>query len=68
MFKNKQFIYNCGGDRCRTNVFAYVFPTDSDHNVYLCEAYFRATQSRGWDSTPGTVIHESTHFNDVLGT
>jgi len=59
---------NCGGSECRSGVYAYVFPNDRSHNIYLCDAWYRGTQSRSWDSTAGTVIHETSHFSDVLGT
>lgn len=65
---NGSMSFQCKPERCSSqSVFAYVFPADRTHVVHLCAAFWRAGQS-GWDSKPGTLIHEVSHFDDVAGT
>jgi len=49
-------------------VFAYVYPNDPDHVIYLCPAYWDAGVDLSIDSKPGTLVHELSHFADVAGT
>ena len=62
-----QFNINCGGPQCTSSTYAYVYPTDSNHNVYLCPVGLGASVTRAFDSLPGTLIHETAHFDDVIG-
>lgn len=47
--------------------YAYVFPSDASHTVYLCGAFWSAPNT-GTDSRAGTLIHETSHFVDVADT
>ena len=47
-------------------IFAYVKPNDITHVVYLGAAFFNASSIMGLDSQPGILIHEISHFIDVL--
>jgi len=47
--------------------FAYVYPNDSTHTVYIGDDFGPAPNT-GTNSKAGTVIHEASHFNDVVGT
>lgn len=47
-------------------VYAYVYPDDYGY-VYLC-AYFWQAPATGSGSRADTIIHEGTHFPEVLGT
>jgi peptidyl-Lys metalloendopeptidase len=47
--------------------FAYVYPNDKDHKIYLDEAFDHAPAT-GTDSRAGTLTHEMTHFSDSGGT
>jgi peptidyl-Lys metalloendopeptidase len=50
-------------------VYAYVFPTDTDHIIYLCAAFWGSPPGPyETDSQSGTVIHELSHFNDIAAT
>lgn len=49
------------------NVFAHVYQSDSDHNVYLDPHFWRSGLG-GTDNQAGTLLHEMSHFNDVGGT
>lgn len=49
------------------NVFAYVYPDDPEHKVHLADAFFKASELLTVDSQPGTLIHETSHFDDCLG-
>jgi hypothetical protein len=51
-------------------VYAYVYPTDKAHTVYLCPYFFAKNDEKplSQDSKIGTLIHEVSHFKDVLGT
>jgi peptidyl-Lys metalloendopeptidase len=50
------------------NVYAYVYPTDTSHTVYYCDAFWRAPNAGGYDTRAGTIIHELSHFNNIGGT
>lgn len=52
---------------CRKNYYAYVYPNDASHTVYLCNVFWSAPLT-GTDSKAGTLIHETSHFTDVAGT
>ena len=47
--------------------FAEVHPNDPAHHITLGRDFF-TTETYGNDSRAGTLIHETSHFNDVLGT
>ena len=52
----------CDGALCAPDVFAYVYPQDPRHRVFLCEQFGAASVNLTWDSRPGTLIHEMSHF------
>jgi len=57
---------DCAGSSCTANTYAYVFPTDTAHTVYVCGYFWRVTSNNCvMDSQPGTLIHEMGHFNNV---
>lgn len=47
--------------------YAYVYPTDTSHTIYLDVAFGKA-KGVGKDSQAGTLAHEMSHFNDIGGT
>lgn len=51
----------------KANRFAYVYPDDKTHTVYLDQAFDKAP-STGKDSKAGTLCHEMSHFKDIGGT
>lgn len=55
--------YDCS---CTDNAFAYVYPLQL-HDIYLCPLFFRA-ELLGTDSRAGTIVHELSHFNELVGT
>ena len=55
-------------DRCEPKTYAYVVASDKNHNIYLCPLFFKSPPKEAMDSQPGTIIHELTHFKDVMGT
>jgi hypothetical protein len=58
----------CGGPRS-PNAIAAVCPVDERHRIMLANNFFSLPfQSDIVSSQTGTLIHEVTHFNDVLGT
>jgi len=60
---------DCAGSSCSANVYAYVYPTDTNYNVYVCGAFWSAAAPTcRADSQPGTIIHELSHFNSVAAT
>jgi hypothetical protein len=63
---NIKFKYNPE----KIDTFAYVDPTDKTHTVYLCPVFFKTNDEKplSKDSKIGTLIHELSHFEDVLGT
>ena len=61
---NKFFEFDCF---CNDpGIYAYVYP-DSPYRIYLCGAFWAAPVT-GTDSRAGTIIHETSHFNAVIGT
>jgi peptidyl-Lys metalloendopeptidase len=57
---------DCAGSSCSSNTYAYVFPADTTHTVYVCAVFWRVTSNNCvMDSQPGTIIHEMGHFNNV---
>ncbi len=48
-------------------VYAYVYPTDKTHTIYLGNAFWSAP-AKGTDSKAGTIAHEMSHFRDIGGT
>jgi len=50
------------------NVYAYVYPSDRTHTIYLCTAYWPSAVIGGWDTKAGTLLHELSHFDDIGGT
>jgi peptidyl-Lys metalloendopeptidase len=60
--------FNCAPPSCGSDdVFAYVYPTDTTKTVYLCGAFWRSKMT-GYDSQPGVIVHELSHFNAIGGT
>jgi len=65
--KGNGYAFNCAPPSCGgSGTYAYVYPTDPS-TVYLCGAFWKAPTS-GWDSTPGVIVHETSHFNVIGGT
>jgi len=64
---SKNFGIDCTCNQPGT--YAYVYPTDKTHTIYLCPVFWDAsTNAYRYNSQPGTLTHESSHFNDVAGT
>jgi len=62
---NSVVRYACDDQR---GVYAYVYPADSSHTIYCCEAFWTAPNAGGFDTKAGTLIHELSHFNNICGT
>jgi peptidyl-Lys metalloendopeptidase len=62
-FNAGNYRISCNGTSCSSNTYAYVFPTDRLHLVYLCGVFWRIPSERA-----ETLVHEMSHFNDVAGT
>jgi len=63
------YIVDCNGPSCSANTYAYVYPTDSTHTIYVCGVFWKVSANKCTiDSRPGTLVHEMSHFNDVGGT
>ncbi len=54
-------------DPSKPGRFAYVYPPDHTHTVYLDGAYSSAGRT-GADSKAGVLCHEMSHFADIGGT
>jgi len=60
---------DCKGSSCSANTYAYVFPSDKTHTIYVCGVFWQvALGTCVIDSKPGTLLHEMSHFSDVAGT
>lgn len=65
-FVTESYQIDCS---CTDSFFAYVYPSDASHTIYLCAAFWTASEAvYQFDSKPGTLIHELSHFNNVAGT
>jgi peptidyl-Lys metalloendopeptidase len=62
-FDTKPITVDCG---CKQSYYAYVYPT-KPYVIYVCKAFWAAPMT-GTDSKGGTLIHEMSHFNVVVGT
>ena len=63
--KNHVFDMTCGTiDMCGSeSVYAFVYPNQPGM-VYFCGQFFK-TSNTGWDSRPGVLVHEVSHFKIV---
>jgi len=63
-FTSESYRVDCS---CTDNYYAYVYPSDSTHRIYVCNAFWSASQEAyRWDSKPGTLIHELSHFSTLF--
>jgi len=53
----------CNPPGCPSNVYAYVYPTDTTFTVYLCGLFWSLPAER-----VNTIVHEMSHFNSLGGT
>jgi len=61
------FNIHCSPPSCgSSSVYAYVMVYDSSFTVHLCGAFWSAPSTPAFDSKPGTIIHELSHFQ-VIG-
>jgi peptidyl-Lys metalloendopeptidase len=63
--QNRVARYECDD---QANVYAYVYPVDQSHTIYLCSAFWPSKVIGGFDTQAGTLIHELSHFNDIGAT
>jgi len=47
------------------NVYAYVYPADTTHTIYLCSVFWGINRIGGFDTQAGTLLHELSHFNNI---
>jgi peptidyl-Lys metalloendopeptidase len=63
---NKAVSFDCGCTMA--NTYAYVHPTQP-YKIFLCPNFWSApAKGNATDSRPGTLVHETSHFNVVAGT
>jgi len=68
-FQKGNVKHSCNPPGCNSNTYAYVYPDDLSHTIYLCGAFWRAPgEIHRVDSKPGTLVHEASHFTDIAGT
>lgn len=60
----ENYNFNCD---CDENSFAYVWSNDPSHTIHLCN-YFWDESNFVTLKTGGVIIHEISHFRDVLYT
>jgi peptidyl-Lys metalloendopeptidase len=53
----------CNPAGCGSNVYGYVYPTDSTYTVYLCALFWSRADER-----VNTIVHEMSHFRTLAGT
>jgi peptidyl-Lys metalloendopeptidase len=57
-----QCCVGCGSN-CGRNLYGYVYPSDTNQNIYLCSLYFSLTNEQA-----ETLTHEQSHFTRTCGT
>jgi len=60
---NYAFNGYCNPAGCGSNVYGYVYPTDTTYTVYLCGLFWSRPNER-----VNTVVHEMSHFRALAGT
>lgn len=62
------FIYDCSAlSPCGDSILAFVYAGDATHRIHLCDDYWLLSTAWGYDSKPGTVVHELSHFTTIHG-
>jgi peptidyl-Lys metalloendopeptidase len=62
-FNSGNYRIHCNPTNCPANTYAFVYPTDRTHVVYLCSVFWRIPAERA-----ETLVHELSHFTDVAST
>lgn len=64
---SKSFNIDC---TCKQpGTYAFVYPNDPTHTIHLCPVFWDATSNKySYNSQPGTLTHEMSHFDDVAAT
>jgi len=64
---SRQFNIDCSCNQPGT--YAFVYPNDPTHTIHLCPVFWDASPDPyTYNSQPGTLTHEMSHFDDVAGT
>ena len=65
---NRNLNINCECDN--ESAYAYVYPSDKSHTIYLCPPFWEhaSLNPYHWNSQPGTITHEMSHFADISDT
>jgi len=67
-FVTLSFAVRCDSPGCHSDWYAYVHPGDSLYTINVCHIFWSAPNSVTFDSKPGTLIHEMSHFITIAGT
>jgi len=59
------WIAYCDGSECSPNIYAYVYPTDTKRNIYMCSLFYNNKDVKELINTP---VHEMSHFSAVAAT
>lgn len=49
-------------------VYAYVRPVEKFNQIFVCNTFFESTAGTGYNTGAGTILHELSHFDRVVGT
>jgi len=60
---NSEFNGYCNPAGCGSNVYGYVYPTDTTYTVYMCGLFWSIPGER-----VNTIVHEMSHFRTLAGT
>jgi len=60
---NYEFNGYCNPAGCGSNVYGYVYPTDTTFTVYMCGLFWSRPAER-----VNTIVHEMSHFSSLGGT
>jgi len=60
--------YKCNDPQCSPDTYAFVYPTDTNYVIHLCQAFWNSPVCSFPDSQCGTLVHETTHFRTIGGT
>jgi hypothetical protein len=61
-------IFDCSYSGCDSDVYAFVYPTDTSRRIHLCSYFWSSPAGGGYsfDTQAGTILHELSHF-DAIG-
>jgi peptidyl-Lys metalloendopeptidase len=69
LLRSGKVLHGCDPKECGSSTYAFVYPGDKTHTIYLCSLFWAAPPGlHQMESKPGVLVHEASHFSDVAKT